>query len=118
MKTCEAVCTTVTATFADALPDVTLSCAVPFATAVARPVELTVTTPALLVVHATLAPVIGVPVWSLTTAVSCWEPPIAVRVMAADGATSMVVGAGGSELSSQVLRTSGSAIKTAPNRRG
>ena len=61
---------TVTEAVALVEPDIAVIVAIPFATAVIRPVEDTVATDALDELHVTLAPLIVAPFWSLTVAVS------------------------------------------------
>ena len=80
----------------DALPDCALICAVPLATAVTRPLPLTVATAVLLLDQVTDWPVIGLLFWSLTVAISCTVAPI-VATVCEDGVTVMLVatGAGG-----------------------
>ena len=63
---------TVTEAVALVEPDIAVIVAIPFATAVTRPVEDTVATDALDELHDTLAPCIVAPFWSLTVAES-WD---------------------------------------------
>ena len=67
-----AACATVIAEVALAEPEVAVTLAVPFVTAVTRPVVETVATDPSDVAHDTLAPLIVAPFWSLTVADSCW----------------------------------------------
>jgi len=67
-----AACATVIAAVALAEPEVAVTFAVPFVTAVTRPLDETVATDPADVVHDTLAPLIVAPFWSLTVADSCW----------------------------------------------
>jgi len=66
---------TVTVAVALNEPDVAVIVAVPFATAVTRPLEDTVATDAADELHDTLAPLIVAPFWSLTVADNCCVAP-------------------------------------------
>jgi hypothetical protein len=79
-----------------AAPDVTVTVAVPPATAVTRPADETVATDALDELHVTLAPLIVAPFWSLTVAVSCDVSPNAPRLtLVGDTEIEVATGAGG-----------------------
>jgi hypothetical protein len=93
-------------------------CALPFATAVARPVGLTVATAALVVVQVTPAVVTVLPFWSLTAAVSCQVAPMAASETEVEGVSPIVVATGG-PVSLQVLSpgASASAAMRAPSPR-
>jgi hypothetical protein len=79
---------TVTAAVASSKPEVTVSVAVPSATAVTRPADETVTTDEFDVAHVTVAPATTLPAASFTVAVSVAVSPIDVRLsIAGDNST-------------------------------
>ena len=114
-------CATVTAALWVAVPEVAVTCALPFATAVAKPVVLpTVATAASVDAHDTTAADIACPRWSFTTPVNCWLLPMAPSV-ALGGLMVIVVAtlAGSVPLLPQVSSSNGiaSAARARPVRR-
>ena len=86
----------VTAAVALAELEVAVMVAVPSATEVTNPVEDTVATEAVDVVHDTLAPLIVAPFWSLTVADSCCVAPIDEKLrFIADRVIEVAMGVGG-----------------------
>ena len=87
---------TVTEAVALVEPDIAVIVAIPFATAVTRPVEDTVATDALDELHVTLAPLIVAPFWSLTVAEICCVSPKDERLrFVTDSVIEVATGAGG-----------------------
>ena len=89
---------------ADAEFDFAVIVAVPFATAVTRPVEKTLATDPEEVDHVTLAPLIVVPFWSLTVAENCCVSPRGEKLrLVAESVIDVATGVGGGGVAVGVL---------------